>query len=88
MVGGAMSAFLGSFADGRAADVCVVGGAGHVGLPLAIVLADRGLNVMILDPNQKALGTIAAGKVPFVEHGAEPILRKVLAEQRFVLTPD
>ena len=83
-----MSAFLGSFADGRAADVCVVGGAGHVGLPLAIVLADRGLNVMILDPNQKALGTIAAGKVPFVEHGAEPILRQVLAEQRLVLTPD
>ena len=30
-------------------DVCVVGGCGHVGLPLALTFADSGLNVSIYD---------------------------------------
>ena len=30
-------------------DVCVVGGCGRVGLPLAIAFADKGLNVVVHD---------------------------------------
>jgi len=76
------------FAHGEPADVCVAGGAGHVGLPFAIALADRGFNVLILDSNQKALETIGAGKVPFMECGAEPILQKVLSQGRLAMTSD
>jgi UDP-N-acetyl-D-mannosaminuronic acid dehydrogenase len=59
-------------------DLCVVGGAGHVGLPLSIVFAAKGLRVLIYDINGKALETIAGGKMPFMEKGAEPLLREVL----------
>ena len=76
------------FADGNAVDVCIVGGAGHVGLPLAILLADKGLNVLAIDLNEKAIGTISQGKMPFLEKGAETILQRVLAEGRLALTTD
>jgi UDP-N-acetyl-D-mannosaminuronic acid dehydrogenase len=60
-------------------DVCVVGGAGHVGVALALVLADSGFKTLILDINKAALETIAAGHLPFFEEGGEALLEKVLA---------
>lgn len=68
--------------------VCVVGGAGHVGLPLAMLLADRGLQVDILDVNEAALEKIRQGKMPFLENGAEEILPRVLASGRLAVTTD
>jgi UDP-N-acetyl-D-mannosaminuronic acid dehydrogenase len=60
-------------------DVCVVGGAGHVGVALALVLADSGFKTLILDINKAALETIAAGHLPFFEEGGEALLERVLA---------
>ena len=59
-------------------DVVVVGGAGHVGLPLAIAFASRGLKVCIYDINEKSVATILGGDLPFREVGAQEVLRKVL----------
>ena len=59
-------------------DVAVVGGAGHVGLPLALSFADQGLNVLVNDINQAAMDSIAEGTVPFFEEGAEEMLARVL----------
>lgn len=59
-------------------DVVIVGGFGHVGLPLGIALADSGLNVGLLDPDQKRGREIAAGRMPFLEYDAEPILQRVI----------
>lgn len=59
-------------------DVCVVGGCGHVGLPLAITLARSGLRVAVHDINVAAVEQVNAGRMPFLETGAEPILRDVL----------
>ena len=42
-------------------DICVVGGCGHVGLPLAIAFADRGLRVSIYDINEQAVETETDG---------------------------
>jgi len=42
------------------------------------VLADRGLRTLIYDVNQAALAELLAGRLPFVEEGGEPLLRKVL----------
>ncbi len=61
-------------------DVAVVGGAGHVGVPLSLILADRGLRTLIVDHNRDALSTLETGRLPFVEEGGEPLLRKVLDE--------
>jgi len=60
-------------------DVCVVGGAGHVGVALALILADNGFKTLVLDVNEAALETMAAGRLPFFEQGGEALLKKVLA---------
>ncbi len=60
-------------------DICVIGGCGHVGLPLAIMLAGKGKDVCIYDTNAKSIETVQSGTIPFFEEGAEPLLKKVLA---------
>jgi UDP-N-acetyl-D-mannosaminuronic acid dehydrogenase len=60
-------------------DVVVVGGAGHVGLPLAIALADRGAKVVVYDVSQPAVDLVNSGAMPFSEPGAGPVLAKALA---------
>ena len=64
-------------------DVCVIGGAGHVGLPLSIAFANKGKRVIIYDINEKAIEDINSGKMPFLEENAEPILRKVIGKKLF-----
>jgi UDP-N-acetyl-D-mannosaminuronic acid dehydrogenase len=44
------------------------------------------LRVNVNDLNQATLDTLAAGKLPFIEHGAEAVLKKALAGKRLVLT--
>ncbi|HEV3166341.1 MAG TPA: nucleotide sugar dehydrogenase [Isosphaeraceae bacterium] len=59
-------------------DICIVGGCGHVGLPLAITFASHGLNVSVHDINEAAVEMVRAGRMPFLEAGAEPKLRAVI----------
>jgi UDP-N-acetyl-D-mannosaminuronic acid dehydrogenase len=68
------------------ADVTVVGGAGHVGIPLVLALAGSGARVNVNDLNEGTLNTLRKGRLPFIEYGAESILAKALAEQRLVFT--
>jgi UDP-N-acetyl-D-mannosaminuronic acid dehydrogenase len=63
-------------------DVVVVGGCGHVGLPLAIALADRGAMMGIYDVSQPAVELVNAGEMPFAEPGAGDVLKRVVAEGR------
>ena len=59
-------------------DVCVIGGCGHVGLPLSIAFALRGKRVAIVDTDQRAIGKIQSGEMPFVEEDGPASLRKAL----------
>jgi UDP-N-acetyl-D-mannosaminuronic acid dehydrogenase len=68
------------------ADITVIGGAGHVGVPLVLAFADAGLRVNVNDLNRDGLEALKAGRLPFIEHGAEPVLAKALANQRLVFT--
>ena len=70
----------------KTADLTVVGGAGHVGIPLALAFAEAGLTVNVNDRNEAALATLKSGKLPFIEHGAAPLLLKALAGNRLVFT--
>jgi len=63
-------------------DVVIIGGLGHVGLPLGLVWAEAGLTVGAYDLDKAKIQQVKAGHMPFLEHGAEPILKKVL-NQRF-----
>jgi len=68
------------------ADVVVLGGCGHVGLPLAISLAKNGLTVASLDVDKSKVDLINSGKMPFLENGAEEILKDVLTKKSFIST--
>ncbi len=65
-------------------DVCVVGGAGHVGLPLGLAFAEKGLTVVLYDVNEGVLDELQQRRMPFVEYGAGDILPQVLDRTLFV----
>ncbi|CAN5346529.1 UDP-N-acetyl-D-mannosamine dehydrogenase VpsB [soil metagenome] len=69
-------------------DIVVIGGGGHVGLPLSIVLADRGHRTVVYDVSKAAVDTINAGRLPFLEPGAEPLLTAALAVGTLRATTD
>lgn len=56
----------------------MVGGAGHVGAPLAIVFASKGVRTLAYDVNRRALEDLSAGRLPFLEVGGEPLLAETL----------
>ena len=64
-------------------DIVVIGGAGHVGLPLAIAFAAKGKKVGIYDINESALNMIKKGRMPFLEAGAEEALKKIVGSRLF-----
>jgi UDP-N-acetyl-D-mannosaminuronic acid dehydrogenase len=59
-------------------DVVVLGGCGHVGLPLAMMLAKAGLQVGAYDNDEQRRATVASGRMPFLEYGADQVLTEVL----------
>jgi len=69
-------------------DVVVLGGAGHVGLPLAIAFATRGLQVCICDHDEKAVATVLGGELPFREDGARELLRAALDDRSLSASTD
>lgn len=69
-------------------DVCIVGGAGHVGFPLAVAFASRGQSVVIYDINADAVGGIMAGRAPFLEPGVHEPLAVALQRGALVATTD
>jgi UDP-N-acetyl-D-mannosaminuronic acid dehydrogenase len=69
-------------------DIAIVGGCGHVGLPLGIALADRGLGVLLYDLDRKAVDCVNAGTLPNAEPGAAEALARVRSEGRLEATTD
>src|SRR6478752_7637601 len=69
-------------------EVVVIGGGGHVGLPLAIAFADRGLSVVVHDVSDRAVEMVNTGLLPFLEPGAEPKLREALERGRITASTD
>ncbi len=60
-------------------DVVVLGGCGHVGLPLGLALADTGMRVTLFDTNAAAVQTVRSGHMPHREAGAQEVLERTLA---------
>jgi UDP-N-acetyl-D-mannosaminuronic acid dehydrogenase len=69
-------------------DVVVVGGCGHVGLPLGLAFAESGLDVVLYDTNAEVVDVVNGGAMPFAEVGAPEILTRVLSAGRLRATTD
>lgn len=73
-------------AEVAAVDLTVVGGGGHVGIPLVLAFAEAGFRVNVHDTNRDVLAALQAGRLPFIEHGGEALLAKALEHDRLVFT--
>ena len=60
-------------------DVTVLGGCGHVGLPLGLAFADAGLKTTLYDTNLAAVDRVRSGKMPHLEPSAPEVLARTLA---------
>jgi|TARA_B100001964_G_scaffold241608_1_gene314404 UDP-N-acetyl-D-mannosaminuronic acid dehydrogenase len=61
--------------------ISVVGGAGHIGLPLSIVFANKGFDVAVIDKNLEAMEMAKKGIMPFKEKDGTKNLKKALKKK-------
>jgi len=57
-------------------DIAIVGGAGHIGLPLGILFANKGKNIVLYDKDKKNVDKINNLQMPFMEEGGSKLLKK------------
>ena len=67
-------------------DVAIIGGLGHIGLPLGILFANKKKNVLLVDSNLEHLEIVMRGEMPFLEYGAADILQKALERNLITIT--
>jgi UDP-N-acetyl-D-mannosaminuronic acid dehydrogenase len=61
--------------------IVIVGGCGHVGLPLGIVLAERTpARIALLDVDANKVDLVNSGKMPFKEAGGDEALPRVIGK--------
>jgi len=66
--------------------VCIVGGCGHVGLPLGIALARAGTRACLYDIDEARVREVRGGHVGYRERGADAALTEALATGRLEVT--
>ena len=66
--------------------VCIVGGCGHVGLPLGIALARAGTRACLYDIDEARVREVRGGHVGYRERGADGALTEALATGRLEVT--
>ena len=54
--------------------ICIIGGCGHVGIPLGLAFASKNFDVTLVDVNPNAVENINRARLPFKEDGAEELL--------------
>ena len=69
-------------------DICIVGGAGHVGLPLALTFATRGFRVLVYDKNEEVLHRIEQGEMPYDEENGQSLLDQTNETDLLTLSSD
>lgn len=69
-------------------NVGIIGGCGHVGLPLGLAFANKGLKVLSIDINKKSVELVMDKKMPFIEPHAEEILKDVVESKNFYCTTE
>lgn len=66
--------------------ITIVGGCGHIGIPLALTLAEYGHCVTALDIDFEIVSDVNNGRLHFQEEGLQPLLNKHLRSNKFVAT--
>ncbi|MCB0345560.1 MAG: nucleotide sugar dehydrogenase [Bdellovibrionales bacterium] len=61
-------------------NVVVIGGCGHVGLPLGVAFSLAGHDTTLVDISEKAVKEVNSGRFPFLERGGDELLQKALGQ--------
>jgi UDP-N-acetyl-D-mannosaminuronic acid dehydrogenase len=69
-------------------DICIIGGFGHVGLPLAVAFANKGKKVCAFDVSERSYNIIKQGKMPFLEQDGDKQLKKATESGNLVVSLD
>lgn len=72
----------------RPFDVCIVGGCGRAGLPLAIAFARAGLRTAAYDTDATRVAAVSQGHMPFLEVGGVEALRDALVDEALTATTE
>ena len=64
----------------------IIGGCGHVGIPLGLAFSSRNFTVTLLDRNTRNVDLLNRGELPFLESGAEEILKAHIHQNLFATT--
>ena len=67
-------------------NICIIGGAGHVGTPLGLALSSKGFNVILVDKNKKNINKINHGEMPFIEEGCAALLKRMVYKKKIKAT--
>src|SRR5262245_46235879 len=68
--------------------LAIVGGCGHVGLPLGLAFARKGFQVHLVDTQAERIAQVNHGRMPFYEEEAEPLLAESVRAGRLRATAD
>ena len=63
--------------------ISIIGGAGHIGLPLGVLFACKNLNVNLIDINSEAIDNISRGKFIYKEEKSKFYLDKALKKKNY-----
>src|SRR5260370_11736738 len=68
--------------------LAIVGGCGHVGLPLGLAFARKGYQVDLIDTSADRIALVNSGKMPFHEDDAEDLLARCVQSGAVKATAD
>ena len=62
--------------------ICIIGGAGHIGLPLALKFCEKNFFVDVIDKNKSALKKLKKSIFPFYEAGGKELLKYCIKNKK------
>ncbi|GBE16568.1 UDP-N-acetyl-D-glucosamine 6-dehydrogenase [bacterium BMS3Abin15] len=63
--------------ENKSTRIAVIGGSGHVGLPLSLVFSKKGFPVTLIDSDAAKIEMLKKGELPFLEEGGTELLKEV-----------
>jgi len=67
-------------------NISIIGGCGHVGLPLGLIFSSKGYKVNLIDINNENIKKVNSGIPPFLEDGSKALLKKMLKSKKIIAT--
>ena len=67
-------------------NISIIGGTGHVGLPLGLAFSSKRFQVNLIDINKENINKVNKGIMPFIEDNAHKTLKESLKKKKIIAT--